>query len=82
MEENKQPPHILIMTATPIPRTLAMTFYGDLEVSVIDELPPGRKEIQTVHRYEKNRLQVFKFIETQIKKRATNIHGIPTNTRI
>ena len=66
--KNKQPPHILIMTATPIPRTLAMTFYGDLEVSVIDELPPGRKEIQTVHRYEKNRLQVFKFIETQIQK--------------
>ncbi|MBL6667228.1 MAG: ATP-dependent DNA helicase RecG [Crocinitomicaceae bacterium] len=66
--KNTQPPHILIMTATPIPRTLAMTFYGDLEVSVIDELPPGRKEIQTVHRYEKNRLQVFKFIETQIEK--------------
>ncbi len=67
-KKNTQPPHILIMTATPIPRTLAMTFYGDLEVSVIDELPPGRKEIQTVHRYEKNRLQVFKFIETQIEK--------------
>lgn len=67
-KKNHQPPHILIMTATPIPRTLAMTFYGDLEVSVIDELPPGRKEIQTYHRYEKNRLQVFNFIRNQIQK--------------
>ena len=66
--KNKQPPHILIMTATPIPRTLAMTFYGDLEVSVIDELPPGRKEIKTYHRYEKNRLQVFEFIRREIEK--------------
>jgi len=66
--KNKQPPHILIMTATPIPRTLAMTFYGDLEVSVIDELPPGRKEIKTYHRYEKNRLQVFEFIRREIDK--------------
>ena len=67
-KKNQNPPHILIMTATPIPRTLAMTFYGDLEVSVIDELPPGRKEIQTFHRYEKNRLQVFNFIRDQISK--------------
>ena len=65
--KNTSPPHILIMTATPIPRTLAMTFYGDLEVSVIDELPPGRKEIRTSHRYEKHRLKVFEFVRTQIK---------------
>jgi ATP-dependent DNA helicase RecG len=66
--KNTTPPHILIMTATPIPRTLAMTFYGDLEVSVIDELPPGRKPIQTTHRYESSRLRVFGFIQEEIKK--------------
>ncbi len=66
-KKNTQPPHILIMTATPIPRTLAMTFYGDLEVSTIDELPPGRKDIHTSHRYEKNRLRVFEFVRQQIK---------------
>jgi ATP-dependent DNA helicase RecG len=65
--KNTNPPHILIMTATPIPRTLAMTFYGDLEVSVIDELPPGRKAVQTSHRFEKNRLNVFEFVRSQIK---------------
>ena len=65
--KNTNPPHILIMTATPIPRTLAMTFYGDLEVSVIDELPPGRKAIQTSHRFEKNRLKVFEFVRSQVK---------------
>ncbi len=59
-------PHILVMTATPIPRTLAMTLYGDLDVSVIDELPSGRKEIQTVHRYDKDRLRVFGFIRQQV----------------
>jgi ATP-dependent DNA helicase RecG len=59
-------PHVLVMTATPIPRTLAMTLYGDLDVSVIDELPPGRKPIVTVHRYEDARLEVFEFIKTQI----------------
>jgi len=62
------PPHILVMTATPIPRTLAMTAYGDLDYSVIDELPPGRKPIQTVHRYERDRSRVMEFIRTEIGK--------------
>lgn len=66
-EKNEIPPHILIMSATPIPRTLAMTFYGDLEVSVIDELPPGRKPISTAHRYESSRLAVFGFIRKEIE---------------
>ncbi|RDC66334.1 ATP-dependent DNA helicase RecG [Adhaeribacter pallidiroseus] len=60
-------PHVLVMTATPIPRTLAMTLYGDLDVSVIDELPAGRKEIITVHRYDSHRLRVFGFMREQIK---------------
>lgn len=59
-------PHVLVMTATPIPRTLAMTLYGDLEVSTIDELPTGRKPIKTLHRYDSNRLQVFGFMKEQI----------------
>lgn len=66
--KNKLPPHILVMTATPIPRTLAMSLYGDLDISVIDELPPGRKPIKTVHRYDANRLNVFRFIKDEIKK--------------
>jgi ATP-dependent DNA helicase RecG len=66
--KNTKPPHILVMTATPIPRTLAMSVYGDLDVSVIDELPPGRKEIRTVHRFDKNRLKVFKFMKDEISK--------------
>jgi ATP-dependent DNA helicase RecG len=66
--KNTSPPHVLIMTATPIPRTLAMSVYGDLDISVIDELPPGRKSIKTVHRYDKNRLNVFRFIRDEIKK--------------
>jgi ATP-dependent DNA helicase RecG len=60
------PPHVLVMTATPIPRTLAMTLYGDLDVSVIDELPPGRKPIQTLHRTEAHRLRVFGFMKEEI----------------
>jgi ATP-dependent DNA helicase RecG len=59
-------PHVLVMTATPIPRTLAMTLYGDLEISVIDELPKGRKPIKTTHRYDSHRLQVNGFLKTQI----------------
>jgi ATP-dependent DNA helicase RecG len=62
------PPHVLIMTATPIPRTLAMTLYGDLDVSVIDEMPPGRKEIQTYHRKDTNRLAVWNFLKKQIEE--------------
>jgi len=67
-QKNELPPHILVMTATPIPRTLAMSVYGDLDISVIDELPPGRKEVKTVHRYDSNRLSVFKFIKDEIAK--------------
>ncbi|MBD0832140.1 ATP-dependent DNA helicase RecG [Aestuariibaculum sediminum] len=62
------PPHILVMTATPIPRTLAMSVYGDLDISIIDELPAGRKPIKTVHRYDKNRLNVFRFVKDEIAK--------------
>ncbi|WP_306350304.1 ATP-dependent DNA helicase RecG [Flavobacterium sp. '19STA2R22 D10 B1'] len=65
-KKNTIPPHVLVMTATPIPRTLAMSLYGDLDISVIDELPPGRKPIQTVHRYDSNRLRVWKFIRDEI----------------
>ncbi|SDS35974.1 ATP-dependent DNA helicase RecG [Gillisia sp. Hel1_33_143] len=67
-QKNHLPPHVLVMTATPIPRTLAMSLYGDLDVSVIDELPPGRQEIKTVHRYDSNRLKVFRFIRDEIAK--------------
>jgi ATP-dependent DNA helicase RecG len=65
-KKNLSPPHVLVMTATPIPRTLAMTTYGDLDVSVIDELPPGRKPIQTSHVYHKKRLGLNKFVKEQI----------------
>jgi ATP-dependent DNA helicase RecG len=66
--KNTIPPHILVMTATPIPRTLAMSIYGDLDISIIDELPPGRKEIKTVWRSDAHRLGVFKFIREEIEK--------------
>ncbi|KAF2519258.1 ATP-dependent DNA helicase RecG [Flavobacterium salilacus subsp. salilacus] len=66
--KNEIPPHVLVMTATPIPRTLAMSLYGDLDVSVIDELPPGRKPIKTVHRYDSNRLKVWAFLKEEIAK--------------
>lgn len=63
-----QPPHVLVMTATPIPRTLAMTLYGDLDCSIIDELPPGRKEIKTIHCTDSQRLKVFGFMHSEIAK--------------
>jgi ATP-dependent DNA helicase RecG len=66
--EEGVPPHVLVMTATPIPRTLAMSVYGDLDISVIDELPPGRKAVKTVHRYDSHRLGVFKFLKDEIEK--------------
>ena len=67
-KKNAIAPHVLVMTATPIPRTLAMTLYGDLDVSVLDELPPGRKPIKTVHRFESKRLAVFGFLKDEIAK--------------
>jgi ATP-dependent DNA helicase RecG len=67
-KKNTNPPHVLVMTATPIPRTLAMSVYGDLDISMIDELPAGRQPIKTVHRYDNNRLKVFNFIRQEIKK--------------
>ena len=66
--KNDNPPHILVMTATPIPRTLAMTIYGDLDVSVIDELPPGRKPIQTLHRFEDQTVSLYQGIRREVEK--------------
>ncbi|MBE6301754.1 MAG: ATP-dependent DNA helicase RecG [Parabacteroides distasonis] len=65
--KNRTVPHVLVMTATPIPRTLAMTLYGDLDVSVIDELPPGRKPVQTVHRYDNKKAQLYDFLRKEIQ---------------
>ena len=67
-KKSELPPHVLVMTATPIPRTLAMTLYGDLDVSIIDELPPGRKPINTQHRFDSARLKVFVFLKKEIQK--------------
>lgn len=67
-KNTKTVPHVLIMTATPIPRTLAMTLYGDLDVSVIDELPPGRKPIKTLHRYDNRKKELFAFLRSEIQK--------------
>jgi len=67
-EKAEMPPHVLVMTATPIPRTLAMTAYGDLDYSVIDELPPGRQPVTTVHRYESQRSRVMDFLKAEIDK--------------
>lgn len=67
-QKNTLPPHMLIMSATPIPRTLAMTLYGDLDISVIDELPPGRKAVKTVHWYESKRLRLIGFLKEEIRK--------------
>jgi ATP-dependent DNA helicase RecG len=66
-KKNLNPPHVLVMTATPIPRTLSMTLYGDLDVSIIDELPPGRKEIKTLWRSDSSRLKIIRFMHEQIK---------------
>ncbi len=67
-KKNKYPPHVLVMTATPIPRTLAMTLYGDLDTSVIDELPAGRKPIKTIHKFDANRLRIYGFMKEEIAK--------------
>ncbi|MCF2658396.1 ATP-dependent DNA helicase RecG [Parabacteroides distasonis] len=66
--KNVIPPHVLVMTATPIPRTLAMTLYGDLDVSVIDELPPGRKPVRTIHRYDTKKAELYAFLRSEIQK--------------
>ena len=65
-KNDSTPPHILVMTATPIPRTLAMTIYGDLDVSIIDEMPAGRKPITTYHKYESQRLWIFGLMKREI----------------
>ena len=67
-EKNSKPPHILVMTATPIPRTMAMSVYGDLDVSIIDELPPNRPPVKTIHQTDKNRLKIFHFLRKEIQK--------------
>ena len=67
-KKNAEPPHVLVMTATPIPRTLAMTVYGDLDVSVIDELPPGRKPVRTIHQFDNRRGELYAFIRQQVSQ--------------
>ena len=67
LTKNNLSPHIMILTATPIPRTLAMTFYGDLDVSIIDEMPPGRKSIKTIHKFDKDKEAIFSFLLEKIK---------------
>jgi ATP-dependent DNA helicase RecG len=78
--KNIVPPHVLVMTATPIPRTLAMTLYGDLDVSVIDELPAGRKPIETKHFYDAQRLRMFGFMKQEIAKGPPGLCGLPADT--
>ena len=73
-KKNEINPHILVMTATPIPRTLALTAYGDLDYSIMDEMPPGRKPVTTVHRMEYARPQVMDFIKSEIKKGQAGIY--------
>lgn len=77
MKNTKAVPHVLVMTATPIPRTLAMTLYGDLDVSVIDELPPGRKPIRTLHRYDNKKAELFEFCVGKFRKVARFMWFIP-----
>lgn len=67
-KKSQLPPHVLVMTATPIPRTLAMTVYGDLDVSIIDELPPGRKPVQTIHQFDNKRASLYQFIQKQMNE--------------
>ena len=71
--KNSKPPHVLVMTATPIPRTLAMTLYGDLDISIIDELPPGRKDIKTIWKSDSGRLNMLGFVKKEIEKGSSKL---------